>query len=495
MDALPPLHLLPLPDAAVRLDALAARVRWELETLSYPARPWVHPLEHPEGRVLDVLVVGAGQHGIATGFALRQAAVRNILLLEEAEPGRQAIWRRFARMHTLRTPKHVMGPELGFPSLSVRAWFEARYGEPAWESLRRIPREDWHDYLLWLGERLELPVEHGWRVTGIKPEAADLLIVSAERADGAQRRLLVRHVVLATGMDGAGAWGIPRLVRDALPRECYAHTAEPIDFQALAGRRVAVLGAGASAFDNAGAALEAGAARVDLLARRASLPRINPNRWIEFNGFLNHFAELPDSLRWRYMRTLFRLSQPPPQETYDRCGVHRNFHLHLGAPLTSLAMENGSIRLGTPQGVLEADFLILGTGLVVDLSLRPELAGLAPHAALWRDRYMPPEGEEDAALGGFPYLAPDLAFTERSPGAAPWIRRVRSCSFGSMVSTISSAGISMLRPTVERMARGIVRDLFLEQAETDHARLLAYDEAELVSLRLASGPDAQEGAL
>jgi hypothetical protein len=44
----------------------------------------------------------------------------------------------------------------------------------------------------------------------------------------------------------------------------------------------------------------------------------------------------------------------------------------------------------------------------------------------------------------------------------------------------------MLRPTVERMARGIARDLFLEQAAEDHTRLLAYDERELVSLRLAS---------
>jgi hypothetical protein len=36
------------------------------------------------------------------------------------------------------------------------------------------------------------------------------------------------------------------------------------------------------------------------------------------------------------------------------------------------------------------------------------------------------------------------------------------------------------------MVRGIARDLFLEQAEADHAALVAYDERELVDLSLAS---------
>jgi hypothetical protein len=88
-------------------------------------------------------------------------------------------------------------------------------------------------------------------------------------------------------------------------------------------------------------------------------------------------------------------------------------------------------------------------------------------------------------IGAFPYLGPDCGFTPRGADGA-WVRPVRSVSFGSLVSTVSSAGISMLRPTVERIARGIARDLFLEQAEGDHASLLAYGERELVSLHLAS---------
>jgi cation diffusion facilitator CzcD-associated flavoprotein CzcO len=486
MDALPVSHLLPLPDASARLAALGERAAWEMATLSYPARPWVRPRAHPDGHVHDVVIVGAGQCGLATGFALRQCAIHNVLLLDAAAPGATGIWRRFARMATLRTPKHVTGPELGFPALSVRAWFEARYGEAAWAALGKIGRETWHDYLNWLAQMINLPTEHGWRVTALNPVADDVLAVTAEREDGTRRRMLARHVVLGTGMDGNGAWTVPAMVRESLPRDRYAHTAEVIDFTRLAGKRVAVLGAGASAFDNAATALEHGAARVDLLARRESLPRVNPNRWIEFHGFLSHYAELPDALRWRYMRTLFAMSQPPPQETWERCAAHPQFAVHLAAPITRLGMTEDSVIIATPRGDFVVDFLILGTGLTIDLALRPELAAITPHAALWRDRYTPPEGEASETIGGFPYLGPDLAFTERNPGTAPWITRVRSCSFGSLVSTISSAGISMLRPTVERMARGIARDLFLEQAGADHALLTAYDERELVSTALAS---------
>ncbi|MBU8536787.1 NAD(P)-binding domain-containing protein [Falsiroseomonas tokyonensis] len=475
MDALPP------PDALTRLER---RLEWELETLAYPARPWVRPVTHPDGPVLDVLVVGGGQCGLATAFALKRARIENIAVLEAEPTGQAGVWTRFARMHTLRTPKHVTGPELGLPSLSIRAWYEAQYGEAAWAALHKIGREDWQAYLTWLQRVLALPVRHGWRVTGITPEGDALLAVQAVHADGTAQRLLARQVVLATGLDGCGGWQVPAMIAQALPATHYAHTAQPIDFARLAGRRVAILGAGASAFDNAATALEAGAVRVDLLARRPVLPSVNPNRWMEFFGFLHHFADLPDAQKWRFMQTLFALNQPPPQETFSRCAAHDRFFLHLGAPLTTLGMMGETIRLETPRATLEVDFLIVGTGLVVDLTLRPELAGLAQHIALWRDRFAP--AAEDRLLGAYPYLNDSFAFTERHPGAAPWLARLRSSSFAAMPSTASSAGISTLRPTVERIARGIARDLFCEQSGADYDSLCAYDEAELVDLRLAS---------
>jgi hypothetical protein len=153
--------------------------------------------------------------------------------------------------------------------------------------------------------------------------------------------------------------------------------------------------------------------------------------------------------------------------------------------MDALRMDGEDIVVETPRGVFRADFLILGTGIAVDLARRPELAAIAPHAKLWRDAYAPPPGEDHAGLGAYPYLGADLSFTPRTPDG-DWVRRVRTISMGSLPSSISSAGISMLRPTVERIARGIARDLFLDQAEGDHDALLAYDERELVSMRLSS---------
>ncbi|HEV7266627.1 MAG TPA: FAD-dependent oxidoreductase [Falsiroseomonas sp.] len=184
MDALPSVRLAPLSDASARLAALEQRARWELETLSYPARPWVRPLQRAEGHVHDVAIVGAGQHGIATAFALRLGAVPDVVVLEAAPPGAQRIWRRFARMPMLRTPKHVTDPELGFASLSVRAWFESRHGEAAWAALTKIGREEWQDHLLWLAATLNQEVRHGWRVTRIAPLDAEVLALDVEESDG-----------------------------------------------------------------------------------------------------------------------------------------------------------------------------------------------------------------------------------------------------------------------------------------------------------------------
>ena len=44
-----------------------------------------------------------------------------------------------------------------------------------------------------------------------------------------------------------------------------------------------------------------------------------------------------------------------------------------------------AVAVETPGGAFEFDFLIIGTGFTVDLSLRPELAVLAPDIATWAD--------------------------------------------------------------------------------------------------------------
>jgi cation diffusion facilitator CzcD-associated flavoprotein CzcO len=459
------------------LTDLEARVRADLACLDYPARPWVPERRHDGQAVLDVLIIGAGQGGLATAFALLREKITNIVVVDKAARGEEGVWTTFARMITLRTPKHVCGPDLGIGSLTPRAWYEARFGAAAWRELGKIPREKWQDYLDWYRQVLSLPVRNETGIVAIEPRG-DLL---AATTDGGAV-LLARKIVLATGIAGSGGWHIPDFIEKNLPRDRWGHTSEPIDFKALAGKRVGVLGAGASAFDNAAAALEAGAARVRLCVRRRLLPRVNPYRWMESAGFLGQFAELPDLMRWRFMRHIFTMNQPPPPDTVARCAAFPHFSAHPGTPWLDARMEGEEIRVTTPAGELPFDYVIIGAGFVLDAARRPELAAVAPLIARWGDRFAPPDGEEDATLASYPYLARSFAFTERVPGRAPALANLHNFTFGATPSMgLSGASISGLKFGVRRLVDAISRDFFLEDAEAHYLSLLGYDEQELTA--------------
>lgn len=459
------------------LDELAERARFELACVDYPAREWVRPRHHDGEKVLDVAIVGGGQNGLAVAFRLIRERVTNIRVLDRSPAGLSGPWRTYARMATLRTPKHVSGPELGIAALSIRAWYEAKFGAEAWARLHKIDRADWHDYVLWLQQTIGIETTNDADVTDIEPLDDGILALHATIA-GKRERILARNVVLATGIEGSGRWLIPSIVEKSLPKARYAHTAEPIDFEALAGKRVAVIGAGASAFDNAACALEAGAS-VDLFARRKRLPAVNPNRWIEFAGFMRHFGDLADADKWSFMTTFFAMNQPPPQETFARCARFPAFDLHLGSPIESVAMEGERIRLVTPHHTGHYDFLIVGTGFSVDLGQRPELQRFADRIALWSDRYTPPAGEENPILARYPYLTGAFQFTEKVEGEAPFLKNIYSHTFGAMASLGGAAGISQLKFSADRIAFGITRQLFLDDAADYVPDLKRYDVVEL----------------
>ncbi len=468
------------PPIAGSLDELERLVRRDLAYTAYPAHGWIPPRRHAGQRVLDVAIVGAGQGGLGTAFALLRERITNIALFDRNPAGLEGPWVTFARMITLRTPKHVTGPDGGIPSLTPRAWYEAVHGAAAWQALGKIPRQDWQAYLGWFARVTGLPVQNGTEVTEIVPDAG-LLRLTLQTAEGASR-CFARKVVLATGIDGSGRWRIPDFIASAVPPGRYAHTAAAIDFRALAGKRVGVLGAGASAFDNAATALEAGAARVDLCLRRHDIPRINPYRWMESSGFLGQYAELPDLLRWRFIRHIFELNQPPPQDTFWRCRRHANFAYHTGCPWTAAAMDGDDIAIATPQGEMRFDFLIVGTGFEIDLRLRPELAAIAGDIATWGDRFTPPAGEASRLLAGHPYLGDAFQFTERVPGAAPWLADIHNFTFGATPSMgLSGASISGMKYGVRRLVAGLARDLYVADAQTHLDSLLAYATPELVS--------------
>ena len=118
----------------------------------------------------------------------------------------------------------------------------------------------------WVRETVDIPMRNEAAVVDVAPATDGLL--AATLNDGS-----ILHAAFVGDRPGwCRMWWMPEFVA-ALPVRFRAHTADPIDFQALRGRRVAVLGAGASAFDNAAMALEAGAAEVTLFCRRRAAGR------------------------------------------------------------------------------------------------------------------------------------------------------------------------------------------------------------------------------
>lgn len=471
-----------MSDALAKLEA---GVRADLDKIAHPGAAWLEPKTGPDGNpALDVLIIGAGQSGIAIGFGLMRSRVSNILLIDKAEEGKEGPWLTYARMPTLRSPKDYTGPDLDIPSLTYQSWHEARFGKESWQTLDLIPRAHWAEYLLWLRRTLGLPVCNGCELLEIAPAADGLLAARVKHAAGVET-LYARKIVLATGQEGMGGWMIPEPLRD-LPASSVATVADAIDFENLRGKRVAVIGAGASAFDNAATALEAGAAEVHLLCRRAQIQVIQPYRWLTFRGFLRHLSDLDDAWRWRFMRKVLEMREGFPQATYDRCARHANFILHEGAPIEAARETGKAIELQTSRGAITADFVICGAGIDMEFAGRGELSRFAGNIATWADRYQPPEGERNERLGRFPYLADDYAFSERVPGKTPWISDIHLFAIASTMSFgASGSSINAMTTAVPKLVNGLTRGLFRADVERHWASLSAYDVPQAVVTRPA----------
>ena len=459
------------------LEALERAVARDLDMLQYPSREWVLPRQTAAGEpILDVLVVGGGQGGLAVAAALQRERVTNVLVVDEHPSDKAGPWLNFARMTTLRTPKHVTGPDLGLPHLTIQAWYEAQHGLGSWEALGLIPKETWAQYLGWYRRTLKLPVQCDTKATALSWREADRCFAATLVTEGEAKTVYARRVVLATGIEGSGDWWVPSMITEALPKQRWAHTRHDIDFESLKGKRVAVLGAGASAFDNASVALEHGAAAVDLFFRRDKLVDVNAYRWAEFVGFLRHHADLPDAHRWSFIRQILRMGQLPPTDTFGRATAHEAFTLHPGSPWTSVAMADDAVRITTPKGTHDADFGIVGTGFRTDLSKRPELAEIHAHVATWGDRFTPPPQEAHDDLLRHPYLGPSFELTEREPGTAPWVQHVYNYTFGGLLSLgFGGASISGMKYSVPRLVGGITRSLFCEDADAYLRSLRQFD--------------------
>jgi cation diffusion facilitator CzcD-associated flavoprotein CzcO len=296
--------------------------------------------------------------------------------------------------------------------------------------------------------------------------------------------LYARKVVLAMGRDGSGAprWPVfPSFdPRDVEARRRVFHSTDDIDFGAFRDRAFGVLGIGASGFDNAAAALEAGARSATLFARRRFLPQVNKSKWTAFPGFLRGFASLDDPSRWRFYTYIFDEQVPPPWESVLRCERHPGFSIRFGEAWTDLRADAAGVTVTTARGGHRFDAVVIATGFDVDLAERPELAAFRDAIATWHDRVPAEAAAACPEAARFPYLGPGFELVARGPGAPSGLRNLHLFNWGSTMSHGALAGdIPGLGIGAQRLAEAIVRDLFVGDAAGQYARLLAHEEPEL----------------
>lgn len=442
-------------------DAAQRSLRW----LGDDPRNWT---ANAPGLDHDVVVVGGGQTGVAIAYGLRRKGVTRTTVIDSARQGQTGVWTTIARMNLLRTQKTLNGPEYGNAAISFRAWYETLHGPEAFDALSRIPRLDWAAYVEWFRRTVGVEVRHSVALTDIEPLAGGGFRLHLS-VDGEARAETTRKVILATGFVGGGGANIPSAVGD-LPKSLWAHTSEDIDFSRLKGRRIGVLGAGPSAFDAAGVALESGAEAVHLFVRRTRLnypvPPVpgGPASGKYYPAALDNFHRLPDSARWAHQLGLEQGGASTPLDSIARATRFHNFHIHLGA--SDLVLEATRQGLDAAYGGVSVglDHLIAGTGFRVDLALKPELGRFVEHIALWGDRFSaagrPPSGAH------YPYLGDAFEFTARQPGQADFLKDIHCYNIAGSVSTGKYLCDVPSMVDLPRLVGGVVRDLFF--ADLDH---------------------------
>ena len=210
----------------------------------------------------------------------------------------------------------------------------------------------------------------------------------AELADGA--RVAAHQVLLALGF---GSFvHLPDEVTRTLPAGRYAHTCHLVDFPALAGQAVLIVGGRQSAYEWAALLAEAGAAAVHVVHRHPA-PRFAPSDWSWVEPLLQASAAQPgwfrslppneqEAIRQRFWAEGRLKLEPWLGPRLDRDEVH------VWPEAAVAAGHEGAdgrlqVRL-TTGAALDVDQVVLATGYRVDVRrvalLDPET--ILPHLAI-----------------------------------------------------------------------------------------------------------------
>jgi hypothetical protein len=399
----------------------------------------------------DVVIVGAGPHGLATAAYLRAAGADVAIFGDPI-----SFWREHmpARMFLRSSAK---ASSIAHPGRGRMLEHWAR--EHGREVRYPFPIADWIEYATWFQQTVVPDVDRR-RVEAVE-----------RRADGFVTRLAdgeveSRRVVVAAGI-APFAW-YPEALR-GLPRALVSHSVDHPDLSSIASGRVAVLGRGQSAVESAALLHELGA-EVELITRAAgvtwlgtvpdggSVPvaRVAQLRSVaarapipypptEVGGrstgwasaFPNAFRRLPAATQDHATRFALR-----PAAAHWLVERMRDTKVTTNVTVDEAEPVGEALRLGLSDGSHRAvDHLLLGTGYRVDVAGYPFLGG---------DLL-----ERLERVGGQPVLRPGL---ESSVPGLHFVGAPAALSFGPVMRFIVGSWYDA--PAVARHFAGRRQPLF-----------------------------------
>ncbi len=322
---------------------------------------------------LQVAVIGAGPHGLSAAVHLRRVGVAAHVF---GEP--MSFWRGMPKGMRLRSNMSATNMIEPVGPLSLRSYMAEigeTFGHPV--SLARFV-----DYGRWV-QRRGVPDLDTRQVVRLERGAAGFTLTLD---DGEQAT--ARCVVVACGIKPFEK--LPPGF-DGIDPELVSHTGHHADLAAFAGKRVAVVGGGQSAFESA-VLMNEREAQVEVIVRGPEVVYLRSWSPIHFMGRLGKIVYAPTDVGplW-YSRLVATpaLFTRLPRETQDRIAERSirpacsyfvkvridGIRLTTATEVRSAVPTGDALRLVLSDGTeREVDHLMFGTGYKVDVSRYPFLS-------------------------------------------------------------------------------------------------------------------------
>ena len=322
----------------------------------------------------NIVIIGAGPHGIAAAAHLRRASVECHVI---GSP--MSFWQTMPEGMLLRSNRTATSIAEYDGPLSLESYYAGRG-----QSLELpVPLDDFVNYGLWVQQQVTPDLDQ--RVVSSVHAQGDGFVLTM--TDGEQ--LSARRVVVAAGI---GDFVHRPGVCSTLPPEIASHTADHRDLSVFSGRRVLVVGGGQSALESAALLHESGA-DVEVVVRRDHLNWLHGGRYHRKLGRyarlvyaptdvgpmgLSRIVAVPNAFR----RLPRQLQNPIAYRSIRPAGAAwlrprlEHVPIHLGRMVSQAASIGSGVRVGLDDGSdRDVDHVMFGTGYRVDVARYPFLGG------------------------------------------------------------------------------------------------------------------------